>query len=310
MAFRLREYLKRHTGPTLFGHHSLSAALGGKRVVVTGASSGIGRSVALKVAQAGGVPILVARSGEKLAEVLAEIESRGGSAVVHPCDLSSGADVDALIERIVGEGPVDVLINNAGRSIRRSIAQSTDRFHDFERTMRLNYFGSLQLILGFLPSMRARRSGHVINVSSMGVQTNVPRFSAYVASKAALDAFSRVAGSELRGDDIHFTTVYMPLVRTPMIAPTKIYDSFPALTPDEAADLVLRAVITREKQVTTKLGTLSTIAYAVAPNVVDRVLGLGYRMFPDTPKKGEAEEPAQVSVEGRTVAHLLKGIHW
>ena len=134
-----------------------------------------------------------------------------------------------------------MLVNNAGRSIRRSVEVSYDRFHDYERTIQLNYLGTIKLIIGVLPHMRERRSGHIVNVSSIGVQTNPPRFSAYVASKSALDAFTRVVSSETIGDNVTFTTIHMPLVRTPMIAPTKIYDSFPTISPEEAADLVCEA---------------------------------------------------------------------
>ena len=189
-------------------------------MLITGASSGIGRATALKVAAAGGVPLLVARNVEKLEEVRAEIVAAGGTAYVYAADLSDMESIDRLVERVLADHRnVDMLVNNAGRSIRRSIALSYDRFHDFERTMQLNYFGAVKLIIGLLPHMRERGSGHIVNISSIGVQTNPPRFSAYVASKAALDAFTRVVASEVIGDGVTFTTIHMPLVRTPMIAP-------------------------------------------------------------------------------------------
>ena len=172
--------------------------------------------------------------------MVAEIEEAGGTAFVHPADLSDMDDVERLADEVLAEhGGVDVLINNAGRSIRRSLRLSLDRFHDYERTMQLNYFGAVKLILKLVPAMAERQRGHIINVSSIGVQTNTPRFSAYVASKAALDAFSRCIASEVVDDGIHITTVYMPLVRTKMIAPTKMYDYFPAITPEEAAQQIL-----------------------------------------------------------------------
>ncbi|MEZ5060011.1 MAG: SDR family NAD(P)-dependent oxidoreductase [Solirubrobacterales bacterium] len=209
--------------------------------MVTGASSGIGKSAALKIADAGGIVLLVARTPEKLEETRQQILERGGVAHIHRCDLSDIDDIDRMAEEVLEQhGHVDVLINNAGRSIRRSIALSYDRFHDFERTMQLNYFGPVRTILRLLPTMRARRSGQIINVSSIGVQTNMPRFSAYVASKSALDAFSRCIASEIIDDNVHITTIHMPLVRTPMIAPTKMYDRFPTITPDEAADTCSR----------------------------------------------------------------------
>ena len=208
--------------------------------MITGASSGIGKVVALKVAQAGGIPILVARGKDKLEDTRAEIEARGGRAFVYGCDLSDLEAIDALCEQLVAEHEsIDFVVNNAGRSIRRSLALSEDRFHDFERTMQLNYFGAIRLVMGLLPRMREQQHGHVVNISSIGVQTNPPRFSAYVASKAALDAWSNVVASELVGDGVSFSTIHMPLVRTPMIAPTKIYQKFPTISPAQAADMAI-----------------------------------------------------------------------
>ena len=198
----------------------IRAALKGKHVVITGASSGIGQVTALKVAQAGGIPVLVARGKDKLEETKSTIEMRGGTAYVFPCDLSDLEAIDRLCEQITTELPtVDFVINNAGRSIRRSLRLSTDRFHDFERTMQLNYFGAIRLIMGLMPAMQKQKSGHIVNISSIGVQTNPPRFSAYVASKSALDSWSNVVASEVIGNGISFTNIHMPLVRTPMIAP-------------------------------------------------------------------------------------------
>jgi NAD(P)-dependent dehydrogenase (short-subunit alcohol dehydrogenase family) len=187
--------------------------------------------------------------------------------------------VDALLAELARDGmAIDVLINNAGRSIRRSIDQAARRVHDYERTMALNYFGSLRLILGFVPGMRARKRGHIINVSSAGVQMGTPLFSAYVASKAALDAFTRVAAGETRDDQVRFSTVHMPLVRTPMIAPTEEYRDVDALSPEQAADLVLRPLITHEKQLGTRLANLFSLAHVVAPDIVERVVAYGHRL--------------------------------
>src|SRR6266542_1369399 len=202
-----------------------------------------------------------------------------------------------------------------GRSIRRSVAQSYDRFHDFERTMQLNYFGAVRLVLGLLPGMQRRGFGHIVNVSSIGVQTAPPRFSAYIGSKAALDAFTRVVSSEVIGDGVTFTTIHMPLVRTPMIAPTRIYDRFPTKSPDEAAEMICDALRARPKEISTRLGTLGSVAYALAPKAVDRVLHLAYQVFPDSaPARGDrpgAEQPAvQPTVQQRVLATLLKGVHW
>ena len=243
--------------PDLYKDRSFEGAVNGKTVVITGASSGIGRAAALKIAAAGGIPILVARTKEKLDEVKAEIEAAGGTAYVAPCDLSDFAAIDKLVETLLADhARVDMLVNNAGRSIRRSVKLSYDRFHDYERTVHLNYLSPVKLMLGLLPHMRDQGGGHIVNVSSIGVQTNPPRFSAYVGSKAALDAFTRVVSSETIGDNVTFTTIHMPLVRTPMIAPTKMYDSFPTISPEEAADLVCEAIRAKPKQINTKLGHL------------------------------------------------------
>jgi NAD(P)-dependent dehydrogenase (short-subunit alcohol dehydrogenase family) len=204
-----------------------------------------------------------------------------------------------------------MLVNNAGRSIRRSVALSHDRFHDYERTMQLNYFGTIKLIMGLLPHMQERGSGHVVNVSSIGVQTSPPRFSAYVASKAALDAWTRVVSSEVVGFGVTFTTIHMPLVRTPMIAPTKIYDSFPTITPDEAADMVCEALRSKPKQINTRLGTFGEVAYALAPKAVDQILHMAYKVFPDSAAaKGQADPSEKASMEQIAMANLMKGVHW
>ena len=311
-AWRLWDYWERHLDPDLFRDRSFEGAVDGRRVLITGASSGIGRATALKIAAAGGIPLLVARSEDKLAEVVAEIERAGGTAHAYSCDLSDTEAIEGLVERVMAEHPaVDVLVNNAGRSIRRSIALSYDRFHDFERTIRLNYLGAVKLIILLLPRMRERRSGHIVNVSSIGVQTNPPRFSAYVASKAALDAFTRVVSSETIGDEVTFTTIHMPLVRTAMIAPTRLYDSFPTISPDEAADLICEAIRSRPKQINTRLGTFGEVAYALAPKAVDRLLHMAYKVFPDSAAaKGGDEAAEQASGEALALAHLMRGVHW
>jgi thioester reductase-like protein len=311
-ADRLWDYWERNLDPDLFKDRSLRGAIEGRVVVITGASSGIGEAVALRVGEAGGIAVLVARSEEKLNEVKAQIEEAGGVAHIHPGDLSELDDCDRLVEEILAaHGRVDVLVNNAGRSIRRSIKNSYDRFHDYQRTMQLNYFGALKLIIGFLPGMRERGSGHIINVSSIGAQTNTPRFSAYVASKSALDAFSRSIASEIVEDHVYITTVYMPLVRTPMIAPTGIYDAFPTATPDEAADMLTHAMIYRPKKVATRLGTFGEILYAIAPKSVDVILNTAFKLFPESAAaSGEKRKDAEVSAEGVAFAHLMRGVHW
>ncbi len=311
-ADRLWDYWERNLDPDLFKDRSLRGAIAGKVVVITGASSGIGAALAVKVGEAGGIVALVARSEDKLQELKGEIEEAGGTATVHPADLSDLEDADRLVADVLREhGRVDVLVNNAGRSIRRSVANSYDRFHDYQRTMQLNYFGALKLIMGFLPTMRKRKSGHIINISSIGAQTNTPRFSAYVASKSALDAFSRSMASELVDDKVFVTTVYMPLVRTPMIAPTGIYDAFPTASPDEAADLIVQAIIQKPKKVATRLGTFGEVLYALAPKSVDVILNQAYKLFPESSAaKGETKKDAAVSTEGIAFAHLMRGVHW
>ena len=211
-----------------------------------------------------------------------------------------------------------------GRSIRRSVERSYDRFHDYERTMQLNYFGALKLIMALLPGMRERKTGHIINVSSIGVQTNTPRFSAYVASKSALDAFSRCAAPECVSDNVKFTTIYMPLVRTPMIAPTDMYKAFPTLSPEEAAEMLTDAMIDKPKRKASRLGTFGEILYSLSPATVDIVLNQAYNLFPDSKAakgKGKKELPAgedgmpvaadeEMSTEAVAMAYLLRGVHF
>jgi NAD(P)-dependent dehydrogenase (short-subunit alcohol dehydrogenase family) len=313
-ADRLWDYWERNLDPDLFKDRTLSAAVRGKVVLITGASSGIGRATAVKVADAGATVLLVARSLEKLEETKAEIEAAGGVAHIHRCDMSDTDDIERMAEEVLAyHGHVDILVNNAGRSIRRSVELAYDRFHDYERTIQLNYLGAVRLILALLPAMRARKSGHIIDISSIGTQTNPPRFSAYVASKAALDAFGRVIASEVIDDGVHITTVHMPLVRTPMIAPTRMYDVFPAITPEEAAEMIARAMVERPKKVATRLGTFGELLYAVAPTASDRILSQAYRLFPESQaakgKEDEAPDKAPTT-EAVAFAHLMKGVHW
>ncbi len=313
-ADKLWDYWERNLDPDLFKDRSFEGAVNGKTVIITGASSGIGLAAAHKIAAAGGIPLLVARSEDKLLAAKAEIERNGGTAYAYTADLSDYDSIDALVEKIFSEhASIDMLVNNAGRSIRRSVAYSYDRFHDYERTVKLNYLGTIKLILGVLPHMREKKAGHIVNVSSIGVQTNPPRFSAYVASKAALDAFTRVVSTETIGDNVTFTTIHMPLVRTPMIAPTKIYDSFPTISPDEAADLICEAIRAKPKQINTRLGTFGEVLYALAPKAVDQILHMAYKVFPESTKKKEGDESGpeeRASGEAMALAHLMKGVHW
>ena len=310
----LWDYWERTLDPDLYKDRSFEHLINGRTVVITGASSGIGRATALKVAAAGGVPLLVARGVEKLDALRDEIEAAGGAAHVYSADLSEMDAIDDVVARMLADHPaIDFLVNNAGRSIRRSIKLSEDRFHDFERTIQLNYFGAIKMIMALLPHMRERGFGHIVNVSSIGVQTSPPRFSAYVASKSALDAWTRVVSSEVIGDGVSFTTIHMPLVRTPMIAPTKLYDHFPTISPDEAADLICEGLRARPKSINTKLGTAGEVLYAVAPKAVDQILHMAYKVFPDSAaSKGEKapENAEKANMEQIAMANIMKGVHW
>ncbi len=313
-ADKLWDYWERNLDPDLFKDRSFEAAINGRTVVITGASSGIGRSSALKIAAAGGIPLLVARGQEKLEAVRDEIMQAGGTAHVYTADLSDMDSIDDVVARMLSDHPaIDMLVNNAGRSIRRSIALSEDRFHDFERTMQLNYFGAIKMIMALLPHMRERRFGHIVNVSSIGVQTNPPRFSAYVASKAALDSWTRVVSSEVIGHGITFTTIHMPLVRTPMIAPTKLYDHFPTISPDEAGDIICEALRARPKEINTRLGTFGEVAHALAPKAIDQILHMAYKVFPDSAASKGEKDPAsaeKANMEQIAMANIMKGVHW
>jgi thioester reductase-like protein len=328
-AGRLWDYWERTMDPALFRDRSLTHAIEGKKIMVTGASSGIGLETALKVGDAGGCVLLVSRTREKLEEVAEQVRERGGEAHVHPADLSDLDDIQRMAEEVIEQhGGVDILVNNAGRSIRRSLERSYDRFHDFERTMQLNYFGALKLLMAFMPGMRERKFGHIINVSSIGVQTNTPRFSAYVASKAALDAFSRCVAPECVADNVRFTTIYMPLVRTPMIAPTDMYKAFPTLSPEEAADMITTAMIDKPKKIASRLGTFGEVFYTLSPKSADIVLNTAYNLFPDSKaargKKKELpagddgakateqkeEKDEEISTEAVAMAYLMRGVHF
>ncbi|GAS88005.1 SDR family NAD(P)-dependent oxidoreductase [Mycolicibacterium brisbanense] len=288
---------------------SLSEALRGRVVMITGASSGIGEATALAVGRAGGTVLLVARSADKLVAIAEAITAAGGIAAAYPCDLADPDAVDRLVAQVLDEhGRVDILVNNAGRSIRRSLALSYGRIHDFERTMQLNYFAPLRLMLGLLPQMRANRFGQVINVSSAGVQTRAPRFGAYIASKAALDTVSDAFQAETLDEGVRFTTVHMSLVRTPMIAPTKLYDKFPALTPQEAAQVITRAMIERPRRVSPVFGRVASFADSLSPELMDAVRNRGFKMFGDS---GAAKsEPAELTGSQTVFIDATPGVHW
>jgi NAD(P)-dependent dehydrogenase (short-subunit alcohol dehydrogenase family) len=314
-AWKVWDYWERHLDPDLPTAHNIRRVAGDKVVVITGASSGIGRAVASALASSGATIVGVARGVEKLEEMKAEVEALGGTVQLRPTDLSDPASCKEMLESVIEEhGRVDVLINNAGRSIRRSVMDSLDRFHDFERTMQLNYFGAIALIMAALPSMKQHGGGHVINITSIGGQTYPPRFAAYVASKAALDAFSRCLAPEVAADGIDITTVHMPLVRTPMIAPTGIYKNFPTISPEEAAEMVVQAMITRPHEVSTRLGKFGELTHSMAPGLHNLIMSAAYHMLPDSgggskDKNGEAREEAPVTAEAYALGMLMRGIH-
>ena len=319
-AWRLWDYWERHLDPDLFIDRSLKGTVGGKVVLVTGGSSGIGLAAACKFAEAGAITVICARGEDKLKEAVAEIHAyvkdKGGkdakvySYSVDIADEAGCAEFCKMLEE--QHGGVDYLINNAGRSIRRAIENSYDRFHDFERTMSLNYFGCLRITMGLLPGMVKKRRGHVVNISSIGVLTNAPRFSAYVASKAALDAWTRCASSEFADQGISFTTINMPLVRTPMIAPTKIYNHVPTLAPEEAGDMIAQACVYKPVRIATRLGITGQVLHALAPRVAQIVMNTSFRMFPDSDaaKGAKPGDKTKLSPEAMALQQMMRGIHF
>jgi NAD(P)-dependent dehydrogenase (short-subunit alcohol dehydrogenase family) len=318
-AWRLWDYWERHLDPALSIDHSLKGTVAGKVVLVTGGSSGIGLAAACKFAEAGAITLICARDEDKLAEAKKEIlayAKQAGRADArvesYSVDIADEAGCTAFIAWINENfGGVDFLVNNAGRSIRRAIESSYDRFHDYERTMQLNYFGCLRITMGLLPGMVAKHKGHVVNISSIGVLTNAPRFSAYVASKAALDAWTRCASSEFADVGVTFTTINMPLVRTPMIAPTKIYNNVPTLSPEEAADMIAQACVEKPVRIATRLGVFGEVLHAFVPRVAQIVSNTTFRMFPDSSASaGDKSGKPKLSPEAIAMQQMMRGIHF
>ncbi len=311
-AWRLWDYWERHLDPALHVDRTLRGTVGGKVVLVTGGSSGIGLAAAHKFAESGAVTIICGRDQDKLDEACKEAKAKGYEFVAYAADIADMADCDRFIALLVeNHGGVDFLINNAGRSIRRAIEASYDRFHDFERTMQLNYFGCLRVTMGLLPGMVEKRKGHVVNISSIGVLTNAPRFSAYVASKAALDAWTRCASSEFADRGISFTTINMPLVRTPMIAPTNIYKNVPTLAPEEAADMIADACINKPVRIATRLGITGQLMHALVPRIAQITMNTSFRMFPDSSAaKGDKSGKQVLSPEALALEQMMRGIHF
>ena len=313
-AWRLWDYWERHLDPDLFVDFSLRSQVGGRVVLVTGASSGIGKATAWKLAEAGAHVVTIAHDKEQLDEAVREFEAAGLKLHAYFGDLSDMASAEAITRQVLADhGAVDILVNNAGRSIRRAIENSFERFHDYERTMQLNYFGCLKVTMTVLPGMIQQKRGHILNISSIGVLTNAPRFSAYVASKSALDAWTRCAASEFADRGIHFTTINMPLVKTPMIAPTKLYDQVPTLTPEEAAGLVCDAIIHKPVRVASRLGIFGQTLHALVPRVAQIIMNTTFRMFPDSDaaKKKTAGEPfGEPSADQVAFQQVMRGIYF
>ncbi len=290
--------LRRTSGPDGFR---------GRVVLITGGSSGIGLASAHAVAQRGATVLMVARGSEELDTAVAAIRAQGGDAHGYPCDITDPEAVGILIKTLLNDhGRVDYLVNNAGRSIRRAVVSSTDRIHDYERTMAVNYFGAVRLVLGLLPSMRARGFGHIVNVSSIGVQTKAPLFSAYVASKSALDSFSTIAAAENLDAGITVTSIRMPLVRTPMIAPTAAYKSLPVDSPEDAAARVVRALEDRPDRIDTPVGTFADYVGLLAPDLKRAVLHQVYKAFPEShAAKNTSTRDTRAGDDGRKQSNPL-----
>ncbi|MBI4740744.1 MAG: SDR family oxidoreductase [Betaproteobacteria bacterium] len=313
-AWRLWDYWERYLDPDLFVDRTLRGQVAGKVVLLTGGSSGIGKATIRKIAEAGAIAVTIARDAGQLEETRKEFEADGLKLITHTVDIADEEQCNAFVKLMIGQyGGVDILVNNAGRSIRRGIENSFDRFHDFERTMEVNYFGALRLTMGLLPAMIAKRKGQVVNISSIGVLTNAPRFSAYVASKAAMDAWTRCAASEFADRGIEFTTINMPLVKTPMIAPTRFYDNVPTLSPEEAADLVVGAIIHKPVRIATRLGIFGALLHSLMPKVAQIVMNTSFRMFPDSSAAAHKKEgalPSMPSADQIAFSQIMRGIHF
>ncbi|OBA93060.1 short chain dehydrogenase [Mycolicibacterium mucogenicum] len=332
---KLWRYWVDHLDPDRARRDDPRGPLVGRNVIITGASSGIGRASAIAVAERGGRVFALARSAEALDELVAEIRQFGGEAYAFTCDVADGGSVEHTVKDILGQfDHVDYLVNNAGRSIRRSVVNSTDRFHDYERVMAVNYFGAVRMTLALLPHWRERRFGHVVNVSSAGVQANSPKYSAYLPSKAALDAFSEVVGTETLSDHITFTNIHMPLVETPMIAPSKRLNPMPPITAEHAAAMVVRGLVDKPARIDTPMGTLGDLGNYFTPKLSRRVLHQLYLGYPDSAAaRGVAEAPPAASTSERprtprrpkrplavskvrvprpvkTAVRLIPGVHW
>ncbi|MGE2692183.1 SDR family oxidoreductase [Mycolicibacterium pulveris] len=328
---RLWRYWAEHLDPDRARHDDAAGPLVGRHVLITGASSGIGRASAIAVAERGATVFALARNADALDDLVAEIRSAGGQAHAFTCDVTDSTSVEHTVKDILGRfGHVDYLVNNAGRSIRRSVIASTDRLHDYERVMAVNYFGAVRMVLALLPHWRERRFGHVVNVSSAGVQARNPKYSSYLPTKAALDAFADVVATETLSDHITFTTIHMPLVRTPMIVPSRRLNPVPAISPEHAAAMVVRALVEKPARIDTPLGTLADFGNYLTPKLSRRLLHQLYLGYPDSAAaRGVAQEPPStpspprrpkrradpavpLRVPGpvKRAVRLVPGVHW
>jgi thioester reductase-like protein/short-subunit dehydrogenase len=330
---KLWRYWAEHLDPDRARRDDPLGALQGRHVIITGASSGIGRAAAIAIAERGATVFALARNGEALDELVAEIRASGGQAHAFTCDVTDSTSVEHTVKDILGRfDHVDYLVNNAGRSIRRSVVNSTDRLHDYERVMAVNYFGAVRMVLALLPHWRERRFGHVVNVSSAGVQARNPKYSSYLPTKAALDAFSDVVASETLSDHITFTNIHMPLVSTPMIVPSRRLNPVPAISPERAAAMVVRGLVDKPARIDTPLGTLAEAGNYLAPRTSRRVLHQLYLGYPDSAAARGQAEPEAVAEQAssprrpkrparnvprvrvpkpiKRAVRLVPGVHW
>ena len=269
----------------------LRRAVSGKTVMVTGASYGIGEATARKMAAAGATVLAVARSTERLEDLAAAINAGGGRAVAYPTDLTDEGAVSALTKQVTeNHGPVDIVVSNAGKSLRRSLHHQYDRPHDFQRTIDINYLGPIWLLLGLLPAMREHGGGHIVNVSSVGARVVLgPQWGAYQASKGAFDRWLRSVAPELHADGVDVTSVYFALVRTRMIAPTPVLGRLPGMSPDEAADAIAKAVIERPRTNEPPWMWPAELASVLLAGPAERAARIWHRRFFANPDTHEAE---------------------
>jgi thioester reductase-like protein/short-subunit dehydrogenase len=329
---KLWRYWAEHLDPDRARRDDPKRPLQGRHVIITGASSGIGRASAIAVAERGATVFALARNAGALDQLVAEIRANGGQAHAFTCDVTDSTSVEHTVKDILGRfDHVDYLVNNAGRSIRRSVANSTDRLHDYERVMAVNYFGAVRMVLALLPHWRERRFGHVVNVSSAGVLARNPQYSSYLPTKAALDAFADVVASETLSDHITFTNIHMPLVRTPMIAPSHRLNPGPAISPERAAAMVVRGLVEKPVRIDTPVGTLAEAGYYLAPRTSRRILHQLYLRYPDSaaarglpqdsmtarPAKRRPKRPVRAVTGGiriprpvKRLVRLVPGVHW